>query len=397
MTKSVRTRVLAALLPAALATAVLSDAPAGADERAALAAPGAPMRSDVQLTDIPLPEYLNRQVCSQGVIGTVVLPDGTQQRVLVTAGHCLAPMEGQPEFGDRVFAPTRSGGDTVIGYRDQAHAPATNEANLAQAEGNLAETLRLSVDSPDWGTAVLNEGVVDSRMADSVDKAGNAHGTPVRLTAIRDYPDLAPGQYDFSVAGQPICKDGTTTGRSCGTLLVRSQNGLWAWDLGYVQGDSGGVNFDPNTGEVLGVSSMVFGPITRAQPADVAVEQAYGIPDGQVNERFSLTDSEAKHSDDLRTFGEDEAVALDWAQENGAMPDFVAEHQRNVAAAEADAAEYSQRIGADAQGAVDALGAGQDPASAFAPLGQTLDEAGQSASHHAEVLPESAVLSMLSQ
>ena len=51
----------------------------------------------------------------------------------------------------------------------------------------------------------------------------------------------------------------------------------------------------------------------------------------------------------------------------------------------------------DAAEAIEALGAGQDPASAFAPLGQTLDEAGQSASHHAEVLPESAVLSMLSQ
>ena len=72
-----------------------------------------------------------------------------------------------------------------------------------------------------------------------------------------------------------------------------------------MQGDSGGVNYDPRDGAAVGVSSMTLGPLGKAQPVDRIIEDAYGIPDGKVNEAFTPTDSTAPR-ENFTTSGEEE-------------------------------------------------------------------------------------------
>ncbi len=103
--------------------------------------------------------------------------------------------------------------------------------------------------------------------------------------------------------GQPICKDGATTGRSCGTQIGRSRNAVYSWNLGYKPGDSGGVNFDPRDGSIIGISSMGIGPVGKAQPADRIIEDAYGVPDGKVNEVFKVTESSAPRAEFRKAAG----------------------------------------------------------------------------------------------
>ncbi|QDZ41871.1 hypothetical protein [Corynebacterium sp. sy039] len=206
----------------------------------------------------------------------------------------------QPE----VYVPTHEG-DKLIGTREHG-APVLNTDN---------ENVEAVLNGDDWGTIVLIDGVNATRIADSKDQFGNSQGQPVELTSVRDYPDLKPGEVSFDEFGKPICKDGQTTGRTCGTQVLRTSNGLWY--LGEVRpGDSGGVTFDPNTGEALGVTSMtVLGLVGRSQPADVAIEKAYGIPDGQVNERFQLPNSTEAHTP-MRNFQDDTAAANEWLMNN---------------------------------------------------------------------------------
>ena len=90
--------------------------------------------------------------------------------------------------------------------------------------------------------------------------------------------------------GQPICKDGATTGRSCGRQIARSRNTIYSVGVTAEMGDSGGVNFDPRDGAVIGTSNGVIGPLFASQAADRAIESAYGIPDGQVNQVFKIAD-----------------------------------------------------------------------------------------------------------
>ncbi|WP_150114466.1 hypothetical protein [Corynebacterium oculi] len=136
---------------------------------------------------------------------------------------------------------------------------------------SLLEGMNQAFNSPDWGTVELEPGVTTTRLSDSVDMYGNSHGEPVELTGVRDYEDLGFWEVSADNFGQPICKDGNTSGRSCGVQLFRTQNGVWSAGLNYQNGDSGGVNFDPETGEALGVTSMGFGTIGRAQPIDLAI------------------------------------------------------------------------------------------------------------------------------
>ena len=75
-----------------------------------------------------------------------------------------------------------------------------------------------------------------------------------------------------------------------------------------MQGDSGGVNFDPNDGAVIGVTSMVLGPLGKAQPADRIIEDAYGIPDGHVNDAFTITNSTAPRADFTTSGAEEQRV-----------------------------------------------------------------------------------------
>nr|WP_227658980.1 MULTISPECIES: S1 family peptidase [unclassified Corynebacterium] len=152
-----------------------------------------------------------------------------------------------------------------------------------------------------------------TRVADSVDQHGRRHGDPVVLTGVRDYPDLGEDEVSFDNFGQPICKDGAASGRTCGIQFMRTRHSLWSSSLA-LPGDSGGVNFDPTTGEALGASTQsMLGLLMTTQPFDVALEEAYGIPDGQVNEHFSLPESTEAH-DPMLTVKEHKQRVADWAE-----------------------------------------------------------------------------------
>ncbi|MEJ4098843.1 hypothetical protein V5S96_00455 [Corynebacterium mastitidis] len=293
-------------------TCVSAVAGAAGQASAAEVAPGAPMRTYLDIPEgDPLaeaPREVTTMACTQGIPGTVTLPDGSRKDVMVTAGHCVwgttaSPYETQPE----VYVPLREG-DRLVGLREGGRAP-----YAVGSEDDVAGLYRQWVDD-DWATIELAEGERPTRVADSVDQFGQSHGEPVVLTGVRDYPDLAPGELAFDNLGQPICKDGQTTGRSCGIQFMRTGNRLWSVNT-MIPGDSGGVNFDPVTGEALGVSTNTFfGVVGITQGADVALEETYGIPDGQVNDYFALPDSTEEHTE-MRTFGEDMQVVYEWVEE----------------------------------------------------------------------------------
>lgn len=304
-----------ALCAAAIAAPALAPG-AGAAE----VAPGAPMRMDdysEMTASLPegMPDEYKRTTCSQGVPGTVTLLDGTQKNILISAGHCVYGIETVSEMGDAVYLPTPEG-DVVIGYTD-AGGPLT----ISEEEYAPLAAMNEAFNTPDWGTVELEPGVTATRLTDSVDTQGNSHGEPVELTGVRDYADLNFWEVSADNFGQPICKDGNTSGRSCGVQLFRTQNGLWSVGLNYQNGDSGGVNFDPQTGEALGVTSMGFGPIGRAQPIDLAIQEGYGIADGQVNDYFALPES-TEASDPTRTQADDVQGAVAWYEAN---PEFAPE------------------------------------------------------------------------
>ena len=119
--------------------------------------------------------------------------------------------------------------------------------------------------------------------------------------------------------------------------MLRSSNGLWF--IGTVlPGDSGGVAYDPLNGEALGVNSMtVYGLIGRAQPVDVAVEKAYDVPDGQVNEYFALPESTEEHTP-MRSYEEDQNAIQSWAQETVAQELATPEEVMEVAQGNTEAA-----------------------------------------------------------
>ncbi|WP_018117378.1 hypothetical protein [Corynebacterium mastitidis] len=302
--------------------ALVAGATAGlvAPATAAEVAPGAPMRMATDsfeglAEEVPL-EVMTTAACSQGVPGTVTLADGSQRDVLVSAGHCLYGIEGEGvETYPEVYAALPEG-RRLIAQREHG-----DKVYPATQDGGVESVIR-QFDGPDWATAEVVDGAEMTRVADSVDQYGRRHGDPVVLTGVRDYRDLGPWEVDFDNLGQPICKDGQTSGRTCGIQLMRTSNGVWHTNLSQ-PGDSGGVNFDPTTGEAIGVTSMGFaGLLGRAQPMDVALEQAYGIPDGQVNERFALPESTQPHTP-AYTLVEDLGQAVEWAEQNLPEEEFV--------------------------------------------------------------------------
>ena len=254
------------------------------------AAPGAPMRvfpqnppetvKNKRGQEIKVPEQFWVDTCSQGPVGTVKLPDGTTQRVILTASHCVDGKPGNPPVSDAVKVPvnTGSGYERVGRTIKSSHVPA--------AALDLSDPV-LSITAPDWAVVLVDDSVGASNLAQSRDANGGAQGEPVAITSIRDFRTLAPGEVSVDNFGQPICKDGATTGRSCGTQLGRTRNGIYSWGLDYRPGDSGGINYDPRDGAALGVSTIVFNSLGKAQPADRIIEDAYGVPDGQVNEYFT--------------------------------------------------------------------------------------------------------------
>ena len=316
-------KAAATLLAAAVAVLPATTGPAAhaTPSQPALAAPGAPMRilphnppatvPNFYEDDIRVPPEAFIVVCSQGPVGTVRTLDGTAQRVMLTASHCISQLEGMPELEEAVLV-NIDGDYQRIGARGDAVDLDTGALTLFDPVGAFY--------TDDWGIVRIDDAVPATRLAYSRDQDGHVHGEPVELTSIKDYSVLAPGQLSFDVAGQPICKDGSTTGRSCGTLMFRHNDAVFSWNLGYVPGDSGGVNYDPRDGSVIGVSSMVLGPVGKTQTADRIVEAAYGIPDGQVNEHFALDASTAPHAE--FTASEAELSGID-AMIEELNPDYV--------------------------------------------------------------------------
>lgn len=340
-----------------------------------------------------IPAHLDTFSCSQGPSGTVQLPDGTTKSVMVTAAHCVTSLGPGYEVAPEVYVP-KMDGNHVIGYREQASNP------LVEAQPSFAKETFDAFTVSDWSTITLLEDVPTSRVSDSIDFYGNSTADGVALTGIRDYADLGPYQVSLDNFGQPICKDGMTSGRTCGTQLARTQHAVFSWGLNYTHGDSGGNNYDPNNGEVIGVTSQAVGPIGRAQPVDAALQAAYGIPDGEVNEHFTLAESTEAHDDDFRPLAQDEAEVQEWYNENPPVapvqqaaapavsaapaaevaetPDYRAEFHADVEAAQNDAADATAQI----QNSV----FNGDVESAVA----TGEQALETAAHHAQVLPESA-------
>ena len=65
-------------------------------------------------------------------------------------------------------------------------------------------------------------------------------------------------------------------------------------------------------------------------PADIAIQEAYGIPDGQVNDHFEVSDSTAQRDSTYRTLNEDMAADQEYARaqdsqdsQEGSVPQLV--------------------------------------------------------------------------
>ncbi|AQQ14246.1 hypothetical protein CGLAU_01275 [Corynebacterium glaucum] len=296
------TRTLAIAACAAV-SALLSPTIAAAQEPA-LAAPGGPFRvfpaeapSTITVNkygdQVNVPPEASKGACSQGPIGTVRTPNGETHHVMLTAAHCfLAIGDGA---GDPSAAPTGEV-SVPVGESYQRIGQLTTLSPIPPEILNSANPLD-PLRAVDWAVVSIDEGVPTSAVSDSRAKDGAKLGEPVVLTHIRDYPALAPGAFAFDNLGQPICKDGATNGRGCGTQVARTHDTIYSVNLGYDSGDSGGVNFDPRDGAILGVTSVHFGPIYKAQTADSIVESAYGVPDGQVNDHFTVDASTAPHAE----------------------------------------------------------------------------------------------------
>lgn len=261
------------MYPRRRAAALLAATPAA---HAATVGPGAPMRVPDATSQPP-------GVCTQGV-------PGTTRTVMVTAAHCL--------IGDTVHAPLAAG-DSVIGHLDATSGALLIDATLPPLQ--LLQAMAADLVHPDWATVTLIDGVDWTRVSQSTG------GPAVELTGVRDHRRLAPHEVSPDNFGQPICKDGTVSGRSCGIQLARTRDTVWSYGTFYESGDSGGPNFDPRTGEAIGLTSLSLGPLDRSQLLDSALEDAYVLPDGEVNQHFRLPEPAVGHRGDFRTVAEDEA------------------------------------------------------------------------------------------
>lgn len=350
----------------------LHAAPPEAEAAPAPAGPGAPMRvlpydpaapfgpdlTVKEATGLDLPTFAFTTVCSQGPVGEVRLPDGTTQRVMLTAGHCVTgDTESGILLGDTVYAPTR-GGYTRIGTIDLVHFEGQQHAPLQDALG-------LALKSVDWGIVVLDSATLVDGSASSLDNTNHNRSQPVPLTGVRDYRTLRPGEIAWDNFGQPICKDGSASARTCGRQVFYTADNVWHVNLNYKSGDSGGINYDPSTGQIIGMTSLGVGPVGSAQRADRALEIGYDIPDGQVNDYF--TPAAPAERADFLSVAEEEAEMNRYTLEHnpGLTPDDLRKptgrelFDQTVAATQADAAAISYEAQAFAVGATAAVATGQ--------------------------------------
>lgn len=261
---------------AAAVAAALTTTPTATAEPA-LAAPGAPVATLFEGSD----SFANTSRCSQGPAGVVRTPDGQTKQIMVTAAHCFDVQD--KKVRPEVYAPVRQG--NAVRY------PHVGTIDVQRKEfqlgnGELMDFYRI-IDEPDWAMVRLDPGVSASGWSTSRDQWGATTSPNVAITGVKDYRSLGHELISFDNFGQPICKDGMRTGRSCGTQVFRTQNFIWHVGLDYASGDSGGINYDPRTGEAIGLTVIGFGPFGNSQQVDRALESAYGIPDGQVNQAFT--------------------------------------------------------------------------------------------------------------
>lgn len=386
---------LLSTLAAATLAGTLMFVPAPQADAAAKAAPGAPLRTlvldgqdsiTIDGQKFVIPREFNTASCSQGPTGTLRSPSGETYQIMVTAGHCVTALdESEPDLSEEVYVNTHSDGFEEIGTLDHVGQLTLNE------NAPLALFLTEFSNSTDWGTVRINEGVETSRLSDSRTHTGQRTGAPVVLTGIRDYRKIGPHEVAFDNAGQPICKDGYRSGRTCGVQIFRTSQGIWSWGMDYKQGDSGGINYDPRTREALGVTSLGLGPLGRAQPIDSAIEEGYGIPSGQVNQHFKLAESTQPHAD-FKTYRDEERELNAVLEDQGLEPMEYVDLNRDFRAAQRDARGAAAQNSADINAGVQAVGnaaATGNPAAvnqAVQELNATATAAGNNTRQHAENL-----------
>lgn len=300
--KHARSRIAVSAFAALLSLA----APVAA--HAVVVGPGDPIRTPMEGSPWDGHRNINSPMCSAGVPGTVTDRNGEKHRVMLTAGHCVndAPDVGLPIVTGEVYVPTTEG-DKRIG------TTGAHRWEVPQEDAGL-ESLPAAFNGADYGVINLDPDVETTGASYSIDENGQSYGEPVAMTGIQDNEDLPRGEVSFDNFGKPICKDGMRTGRACGYQVFRARNGIWTVGIGVDHGDSGGNAYDPTTNEVIGVNSMTFGPVSRVMPADIAIQEAYGIPDGQVNDHFEVSDSTAQRDSTYRTLNEDMAADQEYAR-----------------------------------------------------------------------------------
>lgn len=306
MVKDMRITKKSVVIAAAVATSVGGFAPAAIaapNVEKPVIGPGSPLRMPFPSNPEVEGRHVGNPMCSLAVPGTVVDAEGKSHRVIMTAGHCLKAEDEKTKekLSGKYFIPTKHG-DVLVGQDGLATdvMPSEEDIQNTKSAGEFFNTL---FNSGDYGFIEVNDNVETTSISHSVDEFGEVHGEPVQIVGIQDNRTLAPMEISFDNAGQPVCTDGSRSGRSCGFQMFRVRNGVWAI-APIDHGDSGGNAYNPETREAIGINSMGLGPISRFQPADVALEEAYGIPDGQVNERFKVAQSNAPQSE-FRTIDED--------------------------------------------------------------------------------------------
>ena len=329
--------VLCSLIPAAQ-TPTATAAPVdhqGTTASAAIAAPGAPMRlrpfdaaapfgqgnaTFKEVTGLDVHPNMLARVCTQGPVGTVTLPNGAKQRIMLSAGHCLAAEDVTGMLmGRTVDAPVRGG------YKNIGTIDLVRTNGLPSGYDQLGTSAQKALRAEDWGVVVLDDGVATDGAASSRDQFNRGPSAPVPMTGVRTYRTLAPGEIALDNFAQPVCKDGSMKGRNCGVQLFYTANNVWTLNLSYATGDSGGVNFDPKTGQIIGVTSLGFGPLGTAQRADRAIESAYDLPAGTVNEHFTPAAPNGNRADFVSA-KEEEAEFNQYLTEHnpGVTPEMIA-------------------------------------------------------------------------
>lgn len=265
--------------------------------------PGSPMRMPFPSSQNIEGRHIESPMCSLGVPGTVVDQNGVSHRVIMTAGHCVVAKDEDSgeELTGQFFIPTKDGDKLFSG--DYMGTDVMPDEDAFDENTTVQEYFNTLFNSADYGIVAVRDDTKTTSMSHSVDEFGNVHGEPVQIVGIEDKRTLAPMEIAIDNLGEPVCTDGSRTGRGCGFQLFRVRNGIWAISP-IDHGDSGGNAYNPVTREAIGVNSMGIGPLSRFQPIDVALEEQYGIPDGQVNDRFKV-ESSAEPQSEFRTIDED--------------------------------------------------------------------------------------------